>query len=204
MDTYRTVDGEASAETVVDGSRFVATVRSVTSREEAEDWFEAVRENDPSATHHCTAFRCGRDGDTFHYNDDGEPSGTAGPPILRQIDGHDLTNTAIVVTRYYGGTKLGTGGLIRAYGDAARQALDAARIVERVVRVPVHLRFDYGDTSPASRVLDRFDLEILQRDYSEVTEIVVGVRESKVKAFLNAFRNGLGDRGEAQVMDDAA
>ena len=202
MDTYRTVSGKASVETTVDGSRFIADVCPVASREEAEAWFESVRKREHSATHHCTAFRCGRTGDTFHYNDDGEPSGTAGPPILRQIDGHNLTDTAIVVTRYYGGTKLGTGGLIRAYGDAAKQVLEAATLIEKVIRVPVRLTFDYGDTSPASRVLDRFDLETIERNYTDVTELVVGVRESEVDAFLTAFTNGLGDRGTATVLDN--
>jgi putative IMPACT (imprinted ancient) family translation regulator len=136
----------------------------------------------------------------FHYNDDGEPSGTAGPPILRQIDAHNLTNTAIVVTRYYGGTKLGTGGLIRAYGDAARQVLAVATLIEKVVRVPVEITFDYGDTSPASRVLDRFYVEIIDRDYTDVTKMIVGVRESEVEAFRTAFTNGLGDRGKVSVL----
>lgn len=201
MDTYRTVSGKASVETTVDGSRFIADVCPVASREEAEAWFAVVRKREHSATHHCTAFRCGRTGDTFHYNDDGEPSGTAGPPILRQIEGNDLTNTAIVVTRYYGGTKLGTGGLIRAYGDAARHVLEAATLVEKVIRVPVRLTFDYNDTSPASRVLDRFDLEVMERDYSDVTQFTVGVRESELEAFLTAFTNGLGDRGAATVLE---
>jgi len=187
----------------VEGSRFIADVHPVASRAEAEDWYGEVREREHSATHHCTAFRVGRDGDTFHYNDDGEPSGTAGPPILRQIDGHGLTDTAIVVTRYYGGTKLGTGGLIRAYGDAAREVLERARIVQKVVRVSVHVRFAYDDTSPASRVLDRFDIEVIDRRYSEVTELVVGVRASEVQQFVDAFTNGLGDRGTVLSIDGA-
>lgn len=187
----------------MDGSRFIADAHPVTSRAEAEDWYGEVREREHSATHHCTAFRVGQDRDTFHYNDDGEPSGTAGPPILRQIDGHELTDTAIVVTRYYGGTKLGTGGLIRAYGDAAREVLDRARIVQKVVRVPVHVRFAYDDTSPASRVLDRFDIEVIDRTYSEVTEVVVGVRASEVQQFVDAFTNGLGDRGTVLSIDGA-
>ncbi|PEN14070.1 hypothetical protein CRI94_06800 [Longibacter salinarum] len=194
-DTYLTIAGPARAELKREGSKFIAEAQPVTSRENADAWFASVREREHTATHHCTAFRAGREGDVFHYNDDGEPSGTAGPPILRQIDGHDLTNTAVVVTRYYGGTKLGTGGLIRAYGDAAKRVLDAAEIVEKVVRVPVRVRFAYEDTSPASRVLDQFDLDIVDRDYSDVTEIVAGVRESDVDRFIQAFVNGLGDRG---------
>ena len=85
------------------------------------------------------------------YDDDGEPSGTAGPPILRQIDARTLANTLVAVTRYFGGTELGTGGLARAYGDVASAALSAAPVVERVVRTPVRLRFAYDDTSPAQR-----------------------------------------------------
>jgi len=202
-DTYQTIARPARAEIHVEGSRFIADVHPVASRAEAEDWYGEVREREHSATHHCTAFRVGRDGDTFHYNDDGEPSGTAGPPILRQIDGHGLTDTAIVVTRYYGGTKLGTGGLIRAYGDAAREVLERARIVQKVVRVSVHVRFAYDDTSPASRVLDRFDIEVIDRRYSEVTEVVVGVRASEVQQFVDAFTNGLGDRGTVLSIDGA-
>jgi len=198
-DTYRTITGRPVAETKVDGSRFLAEARAVESRDEAEGFFEEVRTRERTATHHCTAFRVGRSGGTFHYNDDGEPSGTAGPPILRQIEGQDLTNTAVVVTRYYGGTKLGMGGLARAYGDAARRVLDEALVVENVVRVPIRLRFAYNDTSPARRILDRFDSTILDRDFTSVTELIVGIRESEVDAFTQAFTDAFGGRGNFRV-----
>jgi putative IMPACT (imprinted ancient) family translation regulator len=109
----------------------------------------AIRER--TTTHHCAAYRLGRDGEDFRYDDDGEPSGTAGPPILRQIDAQTLTNTLVVVTRYFGGTELGIGGLARACGDVASAALDAATVVERVLRTPVRLQFAYDDPSPAQR-----------------------------------------------------
>jgi uncharacterized YigZ family protein len=201
-DAYRTIDDRAEAETKVDGSRFIAEAIPVTSREAAEAEIDAVREREHSATHHCTAYRVGRDGDTFHYNDDGEPSGTAGPPILRQIDARDLTNVVVIVTRYYGGTKLGTGGLVRAYGDAASLALDAATIVERVVRVPVCIRFAYDDTSNASRLLRRFDAVVQDRDFTDVTKLTLGVRPSDVDRFKEAFTNALAGRGKVWVKRD--
>jgi uncharacterized YigZ family protein len=195
-DTYRTIVSEARAEIKVEDSRFLAEACPVETREDVESRIEAVREREHKATHHCSAYRLGMDGDDFRYDDDGEPSGTAGQPILRRIDGRDLTNTLVIVTRYFGGTKLGTGGLMRAYADAADAALEWASVVEKVVRTPVRLRFAYDDTTPARQVLQRFDAEVTASDYTDVTELTVGVRASEVEAFVEAFRNGLSDRGE--------
>jgi uncharacterized YigZ family protein len=168
----------------------------VADRRAATEWIETIREREHTATHHCTAYRLGREGEDFRYDDDGEPSGTAGPPLLRQIDARDLTNTLVVVTRYFGGTELGTGGLARAYGNAAAAALDRASIVERVVRTPVRVRFDYDDTAPAEQVLRQFDTEVQDSTYTDVTTLTVGVRRSEVDAFVDAFTNALSDRGE--------
>jgi len=201
-DTYRTLNGPARAEIKRDGSRFVARAQPADSREAAEAAIDRIEQAQPDATHHCTAYRVGPSGDVFRSNDDGEPSGTAGPPILRQIDARDLTNTLVVVTRDFGGTKLSTGGLVRAYGDAASAALDAAPIVERVVRVPVRVQFAYDDTSAAERCLHRFDTAVTDRDYTDVTAWTVAVRQSHVEAFVQAFTNALGNRGTARVLRD--
>lgn len=194
-DTFHTLDASARAEVKEDGSRFLADALPVSDRPDAEDRIDDVRKREHKATHHCWAYRIGTEGDDFRY-DDGEPSGTAGQPILRQIDARDLTNALVVVTRYFGGTKLGTGGLARAYGAVASDALDRAPIVERVVRTPVRLRFAYDDTSPAEQVLQRFDVEVQASDYTDVTALTVGVRRSEVEAFVEAFTNALSDRGE--------
>ena len=194
-DTYRTLASSATIEIKIDGSRFIGEAMPVGNRDAAEDRIAAIQQREHDATHHCTAYRVGRAGDTFRYNDDGEPTGTAGPPLLRQIDARDLTNTLVVVTRYYGGTKLGTGGLARAYGDAAAEALDAAPIVERVIRVPVQIEFAYDDTSAANRLLQSFDVDVTDRDYTDVTRWTVAVRRSQVAAFQDAFVNALADRG---------
>ena len=195
-DTYYTVDGTATASLTVDGSRFLAEAAGVTDRDDVEAHVQAVREREHKATHHCLAYRLGAEGDPARYDDDGEPSGTAGAPILRQIDARGLTNALVVVTRYFGGTELGTGGLARAYGDAAGGALDRASIVERVVRTPVRLRFAYDDTAPAEAVLGQFDVTLQEEDYTAVTTWTVGVRASQVEAFTDAFTNALSARGE--------
>lgn len=195
-DTYRTIESEGSATLKEEGSRFLAEAVPAAHRDAAEERIGAIREREHQATHHCAAYRLGVDGQEFRYNDDGEPSGTAGQPILRQIDDRDLTNALVVVTRYFGGTELGTGGLMRAYGDTAAAALDRASIVERVVRVPVRLRFAYDDTTPARQVLRQFDTTVQDSSYTDVTELTVGVRESEVEGFVEAFTNALSDRGE--------
>lgn len=193
-DRYRALAAPGTAELRVKGSRFLAEALPVATEEAAEAAIRAVRRREHGATHHCTAYRVGLDG-LFRYNDDGEPSGTAGPPILRQIDGRAATNALVVVTRYYGGTKLGTGGLVRAYGDAASEALDAATIVTRVRRTTLCLRFGYDDTSPALQTVERFGAKVRDARYTDVTELDVAVPRSEADAFEAAFVEALAGRG---------
>ncbi|MFQ5569064.1 MAG: IMPACT family protein [Rhodothermales bacterium] len=200
-DTYYTLQGHARAELKVKGSRFLAEALPVEDVGTADQEIAAIRKREYNATHHCTAYRIGIEGDIFRYNDDGEPSGTAGMPILRQIEARELVDTLVVVTRYFGGTKLGTGGLIRAYGDAASLALDAASIEECIIRHLLRLRFGYDDTSPAMHTIGRFDTIIRETRYSDVTEIIVGVRRTEVDRFIAAFVNALGGRGTATKLD---
>lgn len=195
-DAYRTLARPASAEPPkTKGSRFIGEAFPVATEDEAMRRLEVIRKREHAATHWCWAYRLGADGNAFRYSDDGEPSGSAGAPILRQIDARGLTNTLVVVTRYYGGTKLGTGGLVRAYGDAASAALAAAPIIERVVRTELRLRFAYDDTSPALHTVSRFDAEIAEQHYAEDTELVVRVRRSEAEALRAAFTDALGGRG---------
>ena len=202
-DSYRTLQGPGEGEHTVEGSRFLAEAARVTTREAAEEHVAGVQGREHKATHHCSAFRVGPDGQTFHYDDDGEPTGTAGPPILRQIDARDLTDALVVVTRYFGGTELGTGGLARAYGTAAARALDAAPVEERVVRVPVRIEYAYDDTTPAEQVLRRFDTTEIESRYTDVTTRTVGVPRSEVQSFVEAFTNALGGRGTVLWVGEA-
>lgn len=194
-DTYRTIATSASVELRVKGSRFIGEAFPADSVDAASEHIFAVQQRERDATHHCWAYRIGRSGDTFRFNDDGEPSGTAGAPILRQIEGRHLVEVLVVVTRYYGGTKLGTGGLIRAYGDAAGSVLESAPVKECVVRSIFQLRFSYDDTSAAMQTLNRYDAEMLESEYGVDTRLMVAVRESQAEAFVSAFTDSLGGRG---------
>ena len=194
-DSYYVLDKTGHAETRVKGSRFVAEAFSVSSVEEAEAALAAARKADYDATHHCSAYRIGREGHTFRYSDDGEPNGSAGLPIFRQIEGREWTDTMVIVIRYYGGTKLGTGGLVRAYGEAASLALDAATSREVIPRTRIRIRFAYDDTSPAMHTINQFDVLIVDTAYSDDTELTLDVRTSEIGAFEAAFTEGLSGRG---------
>lgn len=167
----------------------------MSSAEAAERQIDLVRRRERAATHHCTAYRVGEDGATARSNDDGEPSGTAGVPILRQVDARELTNVLVVVTRYFGGTKLGTGGLVRSYGAVASEALDLAGIAEHEIRVRLRLSFSYDDTSPAMQVIKQYEARIEASAYSEMTELTVSVRRSAAPAFATALADAMGGRG---------
>ena len=200
-DTYTVLDGSAVATIKVKGSRFVAEALPVNSVQEAESFLAGIRKREYDATHHCSAWRIGPNGQELRYSDDGEPNSTAGLPIFRHIEGKGLTNTMVVVTRYYGGTKLGTGGLIRAYGDAAAEALDAAPWREVIPRTSVFFRFSYEDTSPAMHTIGQFDAIIAATNYSEDTVIDVHVRSSQVDSFCATASEALSGRGELTVQE---
>lgn len=194
-DSYRTIAAHASVEIKVKGSRFIAESFPAHCELEAVGRMDQIRRREHAASHHCTAFRIGVDADLFRYNDDGEPSGTAGLPIMRQIEGRELTNVLVVVTRYFGGTKLGTGGLIRAYATAASHVLDASGVREHVISSRVSVSFEYEDTSPAMRVIGLFDANVIESMYSERTVLTIGVPRSQIEDFRNAFADALGGRG---------
>jgi len=196
-DSYYVLDKSGQAETRVKGSRFVAGAFSVSSVQEADAALAAARKADYDATHHCTAYRIGPEGHTFRYSDDGEPNGSAGLPIFRQIEGRELTDTMIIVVRFYGGTKLGTGGLVRAYGEAASLALDAATVREVIPRTRITIRFAYDDTSPAMHTIGQFDVLIADTAYSEETQLTLEVRTSELDVFLASFTEALSGRGFA-------
>jgi len=149
----------------IKGSRFIAALAPARSREQVEAFLRAERATYPDATHLCYAWRLGRDENAFRFSDAGEPSGTAGRPILREIDGRSLSDLVVAVVRYFGGTKLGTGGLVRAYGGAAAAAFQRAEIIEVPRTEPLRLGFAYPCAGAVKGVLAAFGLEPLEADY---------------------------------------
>ena len=142
-DVYKTIDGPAEGEYSEKRSKFLAFAHPVRSVEEVKQWVEHYQKKYYDARHCCYAYMLGAERKEFRANDNGEPSGTAGKPILGQINSHELTDILIVVVRYFGGIKLGTSGLIQAYKAAAQEAISAAKVVERTVDEEVTFWFEY-------------------------------------------------------------
>lgn len=191
IDSYHTIDGPSTGEFKDRGSKFIAYAGPVRSEEEAMAFVEALRKEHFKARHHCFAFRLGLDGQRFRANDDGEPSGTAGRPILGQIDSAGLTDVVVVVVRYFGGVLLGTSGLIQAYREAAAEAIRQAVVVEKIVKDAFAFHFDYALMPDVMQALKKYDVEIIQQAFDERGILTVGIRQSdvaekllKIKAFL--------------------
>jgi len=163
-DFYQTIEKESVAEFKDRGSRFLAYAFPISSADDFKKRLKELKEEHPKAVHHCFAYRVGTDGNNFRSSDDGEPSGTAGRPILGQIDSKVLTNTAIVVARYFGSTLLGAPGLINAYKTAASFALQLNPIVKKPVFVNYRLQFDYTILNDVMRIIKKNECIVLKRD----------------------------------------
>lgn len=178
-DVFTTIHAPSSAELKVLGSRFLAFAYPVNSEPAAVAHWRDLQKKYHDATHHCYAFRLGTEGKEWRWNDDGEPSGTAGKPILGVIDHHHVTNIAVVVVRYFGGTKLGTGGLGRAYSDAASAAVAAAE--KEIQYCLAHLRcsFVHDQTNAVMHTLGVFQATVVESHYDDKAHLTVSVRESR-------------------------
>jgi len=184
-DLFYTIKTPSQHEIKVKGSRFLAESELVRSVEEVQATLERIRKREYAATHHCYAYRVGLfDGMTFKYSDDGEPSGTAGRPIYDVISGHDLNNILVVVTRYYGGTKLGTGGLVRAYSEAAKLVIKKSGLKENFITEALRLKIGFSLYDQLVRILHRYSATQTRADYSDVVTLVLEIRKSKVDELI--------------------
>jgi len=180
-DEYLVTALRGEAEIKVKGSRFIAAALPTASKEEAESIYKQFKKRYFKATHNCFAFRI--DAATYRFSDDGEPSGTAGKPILQAIYSFDLFETLCIVTRYWGGTKLGTGGLIRAYGQAAQEALKKAGIKIKVRTHSCRLIFNYENENAVRRLLNQCKGKITESEYSDQISMYVVLPESNSPLF---------------------
>ncbi len=184
MSGYRIPKGRARVETRAGNSRFISTIAPAASMPEAQALLREIRAEMPDATHHVYAFRIGHGNSVSErMSDDGEPSGTAGPPALAILRGSDLGDVALVITRYFGGTKLGTGGLVAAYSAAARAALDAVETVEKVTRLPYEIVIPYNMLEPTRRLVAACDGILENEDYGEHVRLLVRIPQSQAEGF---------------------
>lgn len=176
-DTYKTVEEIAEGLYKEKGSKFIAYIYPVTTDEQVREIVTTLKEKYYDARHHCYAYMLGADKKRFRANDDGEPSSTAGKPILGQILSNELTNVLIVVIRYFGGIKLGVSGLIVAYKAAAADAVANARIVERTVDESIRIRFSYLVLNDVMRIIKEENPDVLERNFEMECEMLLSIRQ---------------------------
>jgi uncharacterized YigZ family protein len=172
---YKSIANPTSAEFKDRGSKFLAFAYPVTSLDEIKLRHKALRTEHPKAVHHCLAYRIGHDGTQYRASDDGEPSGSAGRPMLGAIDAAGLTNVAVVVVRYFGGTLLGVPGLIHAYSTVTSESLAAAPIIERWVEAQVTVECDYASLGEVLHILRRHEATLGRQDLQLFCTISAGI-----------------------------
>ena len=194
-DTYRSIEAASEGLFKDNGSRFIALAYPVETEDQVRDIVAGLKKEYHDARHHCYAYRLGHLGDRFRANDDGEPSGSAGRPILGQIDSAGLSDILVVVVRYFGGIKLGIPGLIRAYKTSTADALAQARVVEKVAGLSFRVRFDYLDMNAVMKVLKDLSLPVSGQIFDTQCSVDVRVRLT----LLEGFRERMGQIGSCQL-----
>ncbi|MFP4620895.1 MAG: YigZ family protein [Bacteroidales bacterium] len=187
-DEFLTINGPSEGTFREKGSKFLAFASPVQSEEEANNRIEKLRHYYHDAHHHCYAYLIGTEKKTYRMNDDGEPSSTAGKPILGQIRYHNLTNVLVVVVRYFGGTLLGTGGLIRSYKSAANEALKNAKIIKKTIRSFYRINFEYSLMSDVEKVLHELDIRPQEKRFEASCTYKVGIRKTMEQKMVEKLR----------------
>ena len=182
MQSYLTIAAEAQAEFIEKKSRFIGTIKPVTTEAEALELISSLRSTHWKASHNCYAYIL-REGNIQRYSDDGEPQGTAGVPMLEVLKREEMTDIVVVVTRYFGGTLLGAGGLVRAYSHSAKIALDAAKIIRMCQCVEFALELPYPQYESVSRMLEPYPMQLLDTGFADNVTLYVRMREDAYPAF---------------------
>ena len=181
---YNTIAQPSTAEFKDRGSKFFAFAFPIVTADDFKKQLQILKKEHLKAVHHCFAYRIGNDGNNFRSSDDGEPSGTAGKPILGQIDSKELTNLAIVVVRYWGGTLLGVPGLINAYKTAAALALQVTPIIQKQVEIKYTVEFDYTQMNDVMIILKQFNCSIITQEMQLFCSIQTGIPQNRLQETL--------------------
>lgn len=188
-DEYRTIEKAATGYFKDKGSKFYAYAYPVKNEDEVKEYVQGLKKEHHSARHHCYAWRIGTEEILTRANDDGEPSSTAGKPILGQLTSYELTNILVVVVRYFGGTLLGVSGLINAYKNATIEALNNADIVSKLIENTFELKFEYPLLNTVMQTTKQEGLNIVETDFQESCRLIFTVRKSDAVKAQNIFTN---------------
>lgn len=202
---YRTIKEDGQVQEEIKKSRFICHAKRVYSEEEARDFITAIKKEHYKATHNCSAFIVGERSEIKRTSDDGEPSGTAGIPMLGVLENHNLTNVCVVVTRYFGGIKLGAGGLIRAYAGSVALAVKEIGIIEIKEQAGIQIHMTYAQYQEYGNFLKEHNLIELETNFTDQVDTMIFIDKEKkdaIKADLIEFFNGkvtLTDKGLREV-----
>ncbi len=188
-DFYTTIEKPSNAEFKDRGSKFIAYTFPIATADDFKKQHQLLKKEHPKAVHHCFAYRIGTDGNNFRASDDGEPSGTAGKPILGQIDSKGITNVAVVVVRYWGGTMLGVPGLINAYKTATALALQVTPVVEKQIEVNYSIEFDYTLMNEVMMIMKQYNCAIHANEMQLFCNIRVGIPRNRLEEVLYKLKD---------------
>ncbi len=191
-DTYHTIEENSTGLYKDKGSKFISYAYPIKTEDEVKEILKSIKKEHYNARHHCYAWRLGDEKIRFRANDDGEPSSTAGKPILGQLLSFDLTNTLLVVVRYFGGTLLGVSGLINAYKNAAKDALDNAKIVEKKIESIFQIKFSYNELNDVMGIIKNENLNQLETVFLEDCKIKFSIRKSESQRIEKIFEDFYG------------
>lgn len=183
-DYYQTIEKNAFAEFKDRGSKFIAYAFPVQTADEFKQCLLQLKKKHPKAVHHCFAYRLGWDGNAFRVSDDGEPSGTAGKPILGQIDSKELTNLTVIVVRYFGGTLLGVPGLIQAYKSAASMVLQLIPVIQKPIEVLYELQFDYTLMNEIMMIVKQYNCSVIGQEMQLFCLLKIGIPKARMQEVL--------------------
>lgn len=181
---YRTIEQSATAEYKDRGSKFIAFAYPIDTSDDFKKHMQALKKDHPKAEHHCFAYRIGTDGNNFRVSDDGEPSGSAGKPILGQLDSKEVTNIAVIVVRYFGGSLLGVPGLINAYKTVTSLVLQVTPIVPKQITVKYIIDFDYTQMNDVMMVMKHCNCTIISQELQLFCNVIAGVPKSRLTEVL--------------------
>ena len=201
-DSYQTIASPSEGEYKEKGSKFLAYAYPMDAESDLDGFMTSLRDIHPKARHYCYAYKLGLDGTRFRANDDGEPSGTAGKPIYGQILSFGLTNVCIIVIRYFGGTKLGASGLIHAYKEASKAALDNAAIIEKYLYISYHLTFGYDHMGHIMNALKDPDIEITDKVFEDHCAVTIQVRLSAEDKTIHRLKAHLLNKSLEEVTSE--
>ena len=186
---YTTIEKTSSAEFKDRGSKFIAFAFPIATPDDFKKQLQILKKEHPKAVHHCFAYRIGTDGNNFRSSDDGEPSGTAGKPILGQIDSRGITNVAVIVVRYWGGTMLGVPGLINAYKTPTALALQVTPLVEKQIEINYSIEFDYTQMNEVMLIMKQFNCTIHTNEMQLFCIIKAGVPKNRLQEVLYRLKD---------------